>query len=126
MAIYIDKKNFVLQEMPIKKNEKPLQLADTLHDLAILRASDISLSRRLPRAIAQAQTNGEMDEYVTKSYEFAREARAAIRIADGDKVDAEGSKIDAIRSELEGVMERISGAESTLLMNSPSSSKPTV
>lgn len=108
--------------MPPAKNEKPLQLADTLHDLAILRASDIDLSKFLPNVIAQAHTHAEMDEYVNKSYELAREARAAIRIADSDKVDAEGAKLDSIRSELEGVLERVEGAESTL--QSPSNPSP--
>ena len=93
--------------MSFRKNEKPLQLADTLHDLAILRASDIDLLNLLPKIPRQSSAEAEADEYVDKSYEFIREARAAIRIADSDKVDIQGAKIDSIRSEMESIAGQI-------------------
>lgn len=95
------------------KETYPLPLSDLLSDLAILRASDVDLSTILSEKPEDARTDsqlgeGEREQTVMQSYEFVREARAAIRILHRGDVDMEGDRVDAVRS---GLAELLQGVE---------------
>lgn len=100
---------------------KPLPLSDTLRDLALLRVSDFDLSSLLPQPAtptgsvhtATSPDDSEktaIDSCVIRSYEFATEARKAIRILNRGEVDSQGSRIENVRSQLEDVLK---GLETT-------------
>ncbi|KAJ7502782.1 hypothetical protein B0H11DRAFT_602264 [Mycena galericulata] len=73
----------------MSKDVKPLALSATLRDLALLRASGLDISSLLPPPATKATlTPGTADATVERSYEFARQAQAAIKIYNGD-VDLE-------------------------------------
>ncbi|KAH9987022.1 hypothetical protein BJV74DRAFT_732913, partial [Russula compacta] len=92
----------------------PLSLEDMLHDLAVIRASDIDLaailasttttspSPRVPRSRSPAT---ETDASVARSHEFARAARAAIRTKNRGDVEAQGERVNDVRGQLEEVVE---------------------
>lgn len=94
----------------------PLPLSDTLRDLAVLRALDIDLASVLPSASADASkpqeektklsdvSPSEVDASVARSYEFVREAKAALQIINRRDVDKQGSRIDDVRSGIEQVL----------------------
>jgi len=98
----------------------PLALEDTLRDLAILRASSVDLaavlattasapagpvSTPLPTttATAAAASDTAMDVSVSRSYEFARVARAAIKIRNKGDVEAQVERVNDVRGKLEDV-----------------------
>jgi hypothetical protein len=90
---------------------KPLPLSETLRDLALLRVSDLDLSTLLPASSStQPATTPDdshkatIDSSVSRSFEFAVEARKAIRILNRGDVDSQGSKVENIRSQLEDVL----------------------
>jgi hypothetical protein len=92
---------------------KPLALSDTLRDLALLRVSDVNLSTLLPATSsdsAQAATSSDdtdraaVDSSVSRSYEFATEARKAIKILNRGDVESQGTKIENVRRQLEDVL----------------------
>ena len=90
---------------------QPLPLKDTLQDLAVIRAAEIDLSSVLQsfvgnegaNASAPSQ-NAEAEGYVKQSYDYVREARAAMRILHRGKADTEGGRVDAVRGELEQIV----------------------
>ncbi|KAL5528173.1 hypothetical protein ACEPAF_7309 [Sanghuangporus sanghuang] len=121
--------------MPVNKataDAKPLPLGDTLHDLAVLRASDIDLAAFLPAPAPSDQTQTastppktnpdpeanqqisagdsdesselERDRLVARSFEYVREGRAAIRLLHRGDVDNQGARVDKVRSELEEIL----------------------
>lgn len=104
-------------------DSKPLPLEDTLHDLAILRASDIDLSKCIPEASgpkvlaalseASSQLSGDVkngqDEVLAQSYEYVKECRAAIRLLHRGSVDVQGGRADDIRGTLEDVLVGLEG-----------------
>ena len=92
---------------------KPLALSDTLRDLALLRVSDVNLSTLLPATSsdsAQEATSlddtgrAAVDYSVSRSYEFATEARKAIKILNRGDVESQGTKIENVRRQLEDVL----------------------
>ncbi|TDL26050.1 hypothetical protein BD410DRAFT_716267 [Rickenella mellea] len=90
-------------------NATVLPLSDALRDLAILRASDINLSelsvQKGTRSHSDDATEGdEQRKLVAKSYEFVREARAAMRALHRGDVEKEGGKVDDIRTGLEEML----------------------
>ena len=109
--------------MPTKPSadSKPLPLEATLHDLAILRASDIDLSKCIPEASGSkvpasngaGQLGGDMtnerDRLLAQSYEYVKEGRAAIRLLHRGSVDAQGSLADTIRGTLEDLLAGLEG-----------------
>jgi hypothetical protein len=99
-------------------SKSPLPLSDTLRDLALLRASDVNLSQPLAEASkrSQAQTTtrarqdedaAEVDASVARSYEFATEARKAIRMLHRGVVDAQGARVERVRAQLEELIEGV-------------------
>jgi hypothetical protein len=93
---------------------KPLPLSETLRDLALLRASDVNLSSLLPTdGVGEPSTpvSAEVNESVERSYEFAREARAVIKIASLGGVDGQGERIEKMRARLEDVRKGLGEGE---------------
>lgn len=95
------------------KSTNPLPLSDMLRDLALLRASDVDLSPCLPKdgsTEPASGTNSPVDQSVARSYEFVREARAAIKLLDRGNVDVQGSRVEDQRSKLEEMMNGLEDA----------------
>jgi hypothetical protein len=97
----------------------PLNLEDTLHDLAVLRASDIDLAAILastmPASVVPSNTTGTphpTDASVARSHEFAQAARAAIKIRNRGDVEAQGERVNDVRGQLEEVVEGLSTSPS--------------
>ena len=104
-----------------RKDAPPLALEDTLRDLAILRASDIDLtavlastttasgpvSTILPTTAAASDAAEEakaaMEVSVSRSYEFARAARVAIKIKNRGDVEAQVERVNDVRGKLEDI-----------------------
>ena len=80
----------------------PLSLNDTLRDLALLRACDIDLSTILSHDSVSPEKS-EADKSVDRSYEFAHEARAALKLLNREEVEKQGGRVENIRSTLEDV-----------------------
>ncbi|KAI9453155.1 hypothetical protein BJY52DRAFT_1189807 [Lactarius psammicola] len=99
----------------------PLALEDTLRDLAILRASNVDLATILastttasaPGSITLSTTPTDasnmteeaaaIDVSVLRSYEFARVARAAIKVRNRGDVEAQVERVNEVRGKLEDV-----------------------
>jgi len=90
-----------------KAATNPLSLEDTLHDLAVIRASNIDLAAILdstvPAPAAAAPTAA--DTTVARSHEFAQAARTAIKIRNRGDVEAQGERVNDVRGQLEEVVE---------------------
>jgi len=105
---------------PSQDQKKPLPLSDTLRDLAVLRASDIDLSAfLLPEVTGDSnikgpQSSGQDEKLrsVELSYDFVKEARAAIRILNRGDVDEQGTRIDDVRGGLEEILNGLSTKQS--------------
>jgi hypothetical protein len=77
-----------------------LPLADILHDLAVLRASEVEISRT-----NDTQTDPPtVAASVASSYEYCQAARRVIRLHESNKVEREGARIDDLRSKLEELL----------------------
>ena len=88
---------------------QPLPLSDILRDLALLRVSDIDLDSLLPLDSTTSDTSIGMDKdnidlSVRNSYEFASEARKAIKLFNRGDVDTQGGKVEDLRSQLEDML----------------------
>lgn len=88
---------------------QPLALSDILRDLALLRVSDIDLDSLLPLDSTTSDTSigtdkDNIDLSVRNSYEFASEARKAIKLLNRGDVDTQGGKVEDLRSQLEDML----------------------
>ncbi|KIK61215.1 hypothetical protein GYMLUDRAFT_592031 [Collybiopsis luxurians FD-317 M1] len=88
---------------------KAFPLPDVLRDLALLRASDVQLASLVPESSQSSSSNKELDSDLERSYQFTKEARAAIRLRDGGKVEDEASRLDTVRSGLEEFVKGLEG-----------------
>ncbi|KAF7968045.1 hypothetical protein HWV62_32108 [Athelia sp. TMB] len=87
---------------------KPLPLSETLRDLALLRASDVDLTALLPKSsnpASSATQDNDIESSVSASYDFASEARQAIRILNRGDIDTQGGKVEQVRSGLEDLLQ---------------------
>lgn len=91
----------------------PLPLSSTLHDLALLRASDLDFASLLPTssqqpdasaAASSAEEDALVEKSVQRSLEFSREARAALKVLHSDAVEREGARVEEVRGRLEDVV----------------------
>ena len=82
----------------------PLPFGDTLKDLALLRASDLDFSSLLPPTSSAGEGNSDVDSSVTRSYEFVKESRAALKIHYRQGVEKQGVRVEDVRSRLEDVL----------------------
>jgi len=102
--------------MSSKAKTHPLPLANTLRDLALLRASDCDLTSVLPahdNPTSKEPADGEsgsVDVAVEQSYEFVKEARAVIRLLNRNEVEMEGARLEELRSKLEDVSQGLQGS----------------
>jgi hypothetical protein len=98
----------------------PLSLEDTLHDLAVIRSSDIDLAAILasampapspvaPTATATAAPVAIVDASVARSHEFVQAAHSAIKIKNRGDVEAQGERVNDVRGQLEEVVEGLVG-----------------
>jgi hypothetical protein len=96
----------------------PLSLEDTLHDMAVIRSSDIDLTAILASAMpapspvsptGTAPAAADVDASVARSHEFAQAARAAIKIKNRGDVEAQGERVNEVRGQLEEVVEGLVG-----------------
>jgi len=96
----------------------PLSLEDMLHDLAVIRSSDVDLAEILASAMPAAPspvsptgtgTAADVDASVARSHEFAQAARAAIRTKNRGEVEAQGERVNEVRGQLEEVVEGFVG-----------------
>jgi len=85
------------------KDKQPLPLADTLRDLAVLRASEVDLASVLSNCdgAATVDTNAESAQ---RSYEFVKEARAVLRLQNRGDLDQHGESVERVREGLEEVV----------------------
>ncbi|KAJ3998704.1 hypothetical protein F5050DRAFT_1566543 [Lentinula boryana] len=97
--------------MASKKDSKVFPLPDVLRDLALLRVSEIKLANIMPISaqIPSSSQNTELDFDLERSYQFAKEARAAIRLRNGGKVENEAARLETVRSGLEEFVKGIEG-----------------
>ncbi|KAI0818464.1 hypothetical protein BC628DRAFT_1424069 [Trametes gibbosa] len=91
----------------------PLPLSSTLHDLALLRASDLDFAALLPpsAASAGAGVDPDVEKSVQRSLEFSREARAALKLLHTGAVESQGARVDVVREKLEDVVLGLDGRE---------------
>lgn len=83
----------------------PLPLGEVLRDLAALRASDVDLSDGTifpdaEPADSASETDGTQKS-VQQSYQFATEAREALKVHQRDDLDKQRDKLVILRSKLE-------------------------
>lgn len=88
------------------KHSKPFPLPDCLRDLAILRATQLE---NLDGLLAQS-TKVEPDSTLDRSYEFVKEARAALKIHNVGTLEDQARKVDAVRADLDDVLQIIQSA----------------
>lgn len=92
----------------------PLPLNETLRDLALLRSCDVDLSTLIPpnASTAAEAEQSEADATVERSFEFVKEARAALKIMNREEVEKQGSRVEEIRSTLDDVAQGLDDADS--------------
>ena len=96
----------------------PLSLEDTLHDMAVIRSSDIDLTAILASApspisltgTATAPAIADVEESVARSHDFAQAARAVIKIKNRGDVEVQGERVNEVRGQLEEVVEGLIGS----------------
>ncbi|ESK92961.1 hypothetical protein Moror_9034 [Moniliophthora roreri MCA 2997] len=92
------------------KETQPFALKNVLRDLAILRVSSTDFSELLPATSEHADPNNPHEVSLQKSYEFAREARAAIRLKDRGIVEVDVSEpLEECRAALDEFLKGLEG-----------------
>ena len=94
----------IMSSKKAKASTKFLALADILHDLAVLRATEVEISKSND---TQTDSSTPVAVSVASSYEYTRAARNMIRLHDSNKVEREGARIDDLRSKLEDLLEEL-------------------
>jgi hypothetical protein len=88
----------------MKSNNLPLSV--TLRDLALLRASDVDLS-----SVLEPSKDNSYEDALRRSLEFAKEARAVIKLANNGSIDSQGERIDEIRTQCEEILSNLTSSE---------------
>lgn len=93
-----------------EKDQQPLPFPDILHDLALLRTFDIDMAKVFDMAKVLPDSNNPTkgDADVDASYEFVKQARAALRIQDRGDLGTAGDSVERVR---EGMEEILKGLE---------------
>jgi hypothetical protein len=87
------------------KDKHPLPLGDILRDLALIRAADIDLQAIVDdQDVPNSNAADEVDMSVKQSYEFVKEARAALKINNKGDLERIGTMVECIRDELDEVL----------------------
>ncbi|KAG8956028.1 hypothetical protein FRC04_006477 [Tulasnella sp. 424] len=103
----------VRSEEQAPKNSKSapaLPLPSTLSDLSALKAAHIDLSKLASLPASES----EADVLLQASYEFVKNARAAIAIERSNAVEKEREKMEGVRAKLEEVVEGLKGSDEVL------------
>ncbi|KIY46014.1 hypothetical protein FISHEDRAFT_47819 [Fistulina hepatica ATCC 64428] len=91
-----------------KGDTKPLALGDTLRDLALLRASSVELGSVMQDTVSPiAPSSANVAKAVADSYEFAKQARAAVKTQRRGDLDDVGRRLEEVRHKLEQVQKGI-------------------
>ncbi|KAF8891692.1 hypothetical protein BD779DRAFT_1670670 [Infundibulicybe gibba] len=83
------------------KNSKPLSLANTLNDLALIRSLNITLP--VQPHVAN-QDSESLDASLAKSQEFIYNTRQAMKIVDRGEVEREGERVELARNQLDELL----------------------
>ncbi|KAL9711747.1 hypothetical protein Ac2012v2_004819 [Leucoagaricus gongylophorus] len=90
--------------MSKSKDQKPLSLSDTLHDLALLRASDTDLDVRgsstSTEDVQPSSANKAIEASLEKSYDYVQLARRIMEFHRRGDIDVQGRRIDSVREQL--------------------------
>ncbi|KAI0072717.1 hypothetical protein K474DRAFT_339823 [Panus rudis PR-1116 ss-1] len=105
--------------MASKSKPNPLPFSDTIRDLSLLRASDVdftsvltqttALYRKDPVSSDATLESSDVEQTLQRSYEFVKEARAAVRILNRGDIDTQGARVEDVRSRLEDVLKGLEG-----------------
>ncbi|KAL4074339.1 hypothetical protein J3A83DRAFT_4092284 [Scleroderma citrinum] len=87
---------------------KPLALADTLRDLALIRASDIDLSAVISDQNSRPLDDPEVAKSTVQSHEFVAETRAALRAYNSGDLQKKNVELQRVQAELEEVLRGLS------------------
>ena len=90
---------------------KPLPMSETLRDLALLRASDVDLAHLASQTRGSNTDTKEddmIDEATARSYDFVKEARAALRLLNSGELESQRQKAEGARVELAEVLKGLS------------------
>ena len=71
---------------------------------SVVKTCDVDLTSVLPSESNTAEKS-EVDDTVERSYEFVREARAALKVLNRGEVDKQGNRVENVRSSLEDVLQ---------------------
>ncbi|KAG7090860.1 hypothetical protein E1B28_009942 [Marasmius oreades] len=100
----------------MSKQVQSFPVKNVLRDLAALRVSGIDLASLLPSSSPQTESelsrreSSSTEKSLQESYEFVREARAAIGIKDRKTLELEVSKpLERSRAALDEVLEGLEG-----------------
>ncbi|KAI6032759.1 hypothetical protein F5J12DRAFT_887651 [Pisolithus orientalis] len=93
--------------MPVEKS-KPLALADTLRDLALIRASNVDLSNLIPDRNTGVTEDPGVLKSVELSREFVAETRAALREYNSGDVQRKNVDIQRTHAQLEELLRGLS------------------
>ncbi|KAF7428458.1 hypothetical protein PC9H_007682 [Pleurotus ostreatus] len=87
------------------KDTKAFPLNETLRDLALLRSSDIDLSKLglKPESSSSQEVEGEVSDSVKLSYEYVAEAKKVMAIANKGTVDSLADNIESLRGQLDEI-----------------------
>lgn len=89
----------------------PLPLEKTLRDLALVRACEINLSELVPKPQnASDELSEDSSASVERSYEFVKEARAALKLLNREEVEKQGDRIEVVRSTLDDTLKGLQNA----------------
>ncbi|KAG8692882.1 hypothetical protein FRC08_009479 [Ceratobasidium sp. 394] len=80
------------------KGSNPLPLQSTLSDLPALRSRNADLLSLLGNPPNATKTNGETEEALERSYDFAKSTRHALDV--DVNVAAQGERVEAVRATL--------------------------
>ncbi|KAI0665385.1 hypothetical protein C8Q78DRAFT_929826, partial [Trametes maxima] len=79
---------------PPLKATYPLPLSSNLHDLALLRASDVDFAALLPSSTTSAPTsNAALEDSVQRAIEFSRGSPAELKLLLTDAIEKEGARV---------------------------------
>lgn len=89
--------------MSSKAKDIRLPLADTLRDLALLRASDLDVASILARQ--DTQSSPHQSNAFDGSREFIHISRKVLKLHDSGGVEIQGEKVEAVRNKLEALLD---------------------
>ncbi|KAF9497290.1 hypothetical protein BDN71DRAFT_1414470 [Pleurotus eryngii] len=92
------------------KDTKAFPLNETLRDIAILRSSDIELSKLglIPKSSSSQEVEGEVSDSVKLSYEYVAEAKKVMAIANKGTVDSLADNVESLRGQLDKISQGLS------------------